>query len=136
MAASLAVMMTGFGCASVAPEDTDAWRASQRPALTERAGARWAALIKGDLASAYGYLTPAYRDVVSLQQYMGRVGNVVDWRLARVRDVRYDSPTVASVTMEVTYKYALPGAGDVLESVRLLDEKWQYKQRDWWYISK
>jgi hypothetical protein len=39
--------------------------------VTARAEARWAAMVKGDLDTAYGYMSPASRQVTSLDKYKG-----------------------------------------------------------------
>lgn len=124
------------GCATLEPEESEKWRESQRPVLKARAEARWGALIKGDIESAYMYTTPEYRAVVNLQQYKGKYGRVVDWRGARVVDIGYDVPTVASVSVEVTYRVDLPGTGgELIETKKAISEKWIYKNREWWYTS-
>jgi hypothetical protein len=124
------------GCATLEPEESEKWRESQRPLLKARAEARWDALIKGDVEKAYLYTTPEYRAVVNPQQYKGKYGRVLDWRGARVVDISYDVPTVAAVSVEVTYRIGLPGAGgEVIETQKAISEKWIYKNREWWYTS-
>jgi len=124
------------GCATLQPEESEKWRESQRPVLKARAEARWGALIKGDIENAYTYTTPEYRAVVNLQQYKGKYGRVVDWRGARVVDISYDVPTVATVSVEVTYRVDLPGTGgELIETQKAISEKWIYKNREWWYTS-
>lgn len=124
------------GCATLEPEESEKWRESQRPVLKARAEARWGALIKGDIENAYTYTTPEYRAVVNLQQYKGKYGRVVDWRGARVVDIGYDVPTVATVSVEVTYRVDLPGTGgELIETKKAISEKWIYKNREWWYTS-
>jgi len=124
------------GCATLQPEESEKWRESQRPVLKARAEARWGALIKGDIEKAYTYTTPEYRAVVNLQQYKGKYGRVVDWRGARVVDISYDVPTVATVSVEVTYRVDLPGTGgELIETQKAISEKWIYKNREWWYTS-
>lgn len=124
------------GCATLEPEESEKWRESQRPVLKARAEARWDALIKGDIEKAYIYTTPEYRAVVNLQQYKGKYGRVLDWRGARVVDISYDVPTVATVSVEVTYRASLPGTGgEMIETQSLISEKWIYKNREWWYTS-
>ena len=124
------------GCATLQPEDSEKWRESQRPVLIERAEARWNALIKGDIEKAYTFTTPDYRAVVSAQQYRGKYGRVADWRMARVVNVSYDVPTVAAVSVEVTYRVGIPGAGgELIETQKSISEKWIYKDREWWYIA-
>lgn len=125
------------GCASIGPADTEGWRSSQRPVIKQRAEARWDALIKGNYETAYGFLTSAQRSVVSLQQYKGSIGGAVLWQVARVDDIRYDSPTVAAVSVAVTYRFMPPGSGGKeIESVRQMQEKWLYKDGGWWYTAQ
>jgi hypothetical protein len=124
------------GCAALQPNSGEQWQESQRPVLAARAEARWGALIKGDIENAYMYTTPEYRAVVNLQQYKGKYGRVLDWRGARVVDISYDVPTVATVSVEVTYRVDLPGAGgELIETQKTISEKWMYKNREWWYTS-
>ena len=125
------------GCVSVSPEDSETWRASQQPVLMQRAETRWNALIKGDYEAAYEFLSPAQRSVVSLQQYKRSIGGAVQWRVAKVDDIRYDLPTVAAVSVAVTYRFVPPGSGGKeVESVRQMQEKWLYKDGVWWYTAQ
>ncbi len=104
--------------------------------LKERAEARWDALIKGDVEKVYGYASPEYRSVVSLQQYKGKYGRVIDWRMARVANVSYNESTVATVSVEVTYRVDVPGTGGKsIETQKAISETWIYKDREWWYSS-
>lgn len=139
LVATIMAMVLGFGmtgCASLLSDDV-APQETQKQQLKVRAEARWEALIKGDLQQAYAFMSPDYRNVVSLQQFKSRYGRTVEWRLARIDDIRYDSPTVASVMMGVTYRTMLPGArGDMFENRKILTEKWLYKDGEWWYIDQ
>ena len=134
LACVIALSLTG--CATLQPEDSEQWRASQRPVLEAQAEARWDALIKGDIEKAYLFTTPEYRAVVSLQQYKGKYGRVVDWRMANVVNVSYDDLTVATVSVEVTYRIGLPGMrGETIETQKAILEKWIFMNREWWYTS-
>ncbi len=132
-----AAALAGTGCATTKPEDSDKWYQSQRQALKSKVEARWAALIKGDTETAYMYLSPAQRSVVSLQQYRRTLGGSVQWRVAQVDDIRYDSPTVAVVSVALTYRFASSATGNKeIESVRQMQEKWLYKDGGWWYTTQ
>jgi hypothetical protein len=125
------------GCATSVPEDSDAWRNAQQQVLRQRAETRWNTLVKGDLEAAYEFLSPAQRSVVSLQQYKRSIGGAVQWRVAKVDDIRYDLPTVAAVSVAVTYRFVPPGSGGKeVESVRQMQEKWLYKDGVWWYTAQ
>lgn len=124
------------GCVTLQPEDSEKWRQSQQPVLKDRAEERWGALIKGDFEKAYTFSSPDFRAVVSAQQYRGKFGRALSWRLARVVNVSYDAPTVATVSVEVTYRASLPGTGgEMIETQSLISEKWIYKNREWWYTA-
>lgn len=132
----LVISLLLASCAST-PEDSDAWFDSQRPVIKARAEARWDALIKRDMEKAYSFLSPDVRTVVSAQQYRAKFGRVLDWRVARATDIRYDSPTVASVMVELTYRIDLPGQrGEQIENKTMLTEKWLFKQGGWWYSER
>lgn len=130
------VLLAVSGCVALQPEDSEKWRQSQHPALKDRAEKRWDALIKGNFEKAYTFTSPDFRAVVSSQQYRGKFGRALSWRLARVVNVSYDAPTVATVSVEVTYRASLPGTGgEMIETQSLISEKWIYKNREWWYTA-
>lgn len=141
MAVSMATLLCAAslflsGCAMLEPEGSEKWQEAQRKELATRAEDRWNALIKGDFEKVYSYTSPEYRSVVSLQQYKGKYGRSVDWRMARVANVSYDGPAVATVSVEVTYRVGLPrSGGEVIETQKAIFEKWIYKDREWWFTS-
>lgn len=111
------------------------WSEHVERQLAARVQARWDALIAGDYESAYGFETPAYRSVFSIQQYRGRIGDAVTWKSARVLSSKYDEIHMASVSVAVEYEAVVSLAGNV-RSVRVMAEKWLYSDGAWWYISQ
>jgi hypothetical protein len=75
----------------------------KRDVVTARAKARWDALIKGDLAAAYAYLSPASRATMTLDLYRAkhRVGL---YRSASIRDVSCEREA-CTVNVTLTYDY-------------------------------
>jgi hypothetical protein len=56
--------------------------------------------------------------------------------MARVANVSYDGPAVATVSVEVTYRVGFLGSGgEAIETQKAISEKWIYKDREWWHIS-
>jgi hypothetical protein len=56
--------------------------------------------------------------------------------MAKVLNVSYDDPAVATVSVEVRYRVDLPGIrGEVFETQKTIPEKWLYKDRKWWFVS-
>jgi hypothetical protein len=111
-----------------------AWLEAQKAVIAKRAEARWAALVAGDFAKAYGFESPEYRSVFSIQQFSGRFGGAVTWKLARTKSVEYDPGNVARVVVEVEYDAPIMAHGNV-RGVRQMMEKWLFTDGDWWYIS-
>jgi len=101
--------------------------------LKERVLARWQTLIKRDFEAAYSFETPAYRAIYTPRQFMGQQGGQVDWRAAKVKEIRYDDPMVARVVVEITYRYAEPGeSGQIRDSAQEIKETWLRKDGQWW----
>ncbi|MEP7206591.1 MAG: hypothetical protein ABI920_06610 [Casimicrobiaceae bacterium] len=89
------------GCAANMPRvDKDTPQEQKQKIVAERAEARWQALIKGDLDSAYSYLSPASRAANSLTLYKGKVKPGI-WRAAKADRVSCLAE-VCTVTMLVT----------------------------------
>jgi hypothetical protein len=62
------------GCAGLGGLTKDSPPKEKQAVVTERANARWAALIKGDIDTAYAYSSPASRKAVSIESFAGRRG--------------------------------------------------------------
>ncbi|MBK9675651.1 MAG: hypothetical protein IPO82_10660 [Betaproteobacteria bacterium] len=58
----------------------------RQAAVAARAQERWDAVIQGDFAKAYSYMTEASREVVTLERFKGRLGAVA-YRSAKVQGV-------------------------------------------------
>lgn len=82
-AAVLAAGALGIGaCASVpggASLSKETPSEAKEAAVTKRALERWDALLKGDTKTAYGYLSPASREVTTLERYQART-NTTSYR--------------------------------------------------------
>jgi len=96
-------------------------------AVRQRALARWQALIKDDIATAYGYLSPATRDVVSLDQYKGKVAR------GTFRDIKIDSVDCEAelCKVDVRLTYDRPRMKGM---VTPLKETWIIERGQFWYV--
>jgi hypothetical protein len=126
---SAIVALAASGCAN-APWggfSVDSPKEKKSAAVRERAEARWQALIKDDIATAYGYLSPTTRGVVSLDQYKGKVAR------GTFRDVKIDSveceAELCKVTLRLTYdRRAMKGM------VTPIEENWIIELGQFWYV--
>ena len=75
----------------------------KREAVTERVNARWAALIKGDMDTAYTFLSPASRAVTSLSAYKAEARGK-GFREAKIEKVECEAET-CKVTLMVVYDH-------------------------------
>ena len=97
--------------------------------VKERAQARWDALVSGDVAKAYGYLSPASRSTTTLRQYEGGITKGF-WRQAKVERVECSSGTLCEVHTSIEYEYQ----GRTTKTP--LKEAWLKEGATWWYVQK
>jgi len=96
-------------------------------AVTERAEARWQALIKGDLPAAYSYLSPGSRQAVSLETYK-RKHRVGFYRAVKIRTASCQAE-VCTVQLSLTYD-----TKDIKGVVTPITEKWLIEQGQVWFV--
>ena len=111
----------------VPPVAADANDASAE--VRDRAQGRWDALLRGDVAAAYAYLSPATRGTVSLLQYQQRI-RVGFWKRALVETVSCE-PEVCKVGLRITYDF---GGAKGVETP--LSESWIKGDGKWWAVMK
>ncbi|PWW43742.1 hypothetical protein DFR36_10994 [Melaminivora alkalimesophila] len=118
------------GCAAVGPASS-----SPEETVQDRANARWAALLKGDSAKAYGYLTPGYRAVHDEATYRKRRGSAVKWTGAEVVDVRCPEATKCLAKVRIEAKPFLGRKfGDTI--VTHVEETWLLEDGRWWLFER
>ncbi len=117
------------GCALNTPKTPEA-------IVAQRAQARWDALIKGDLETAYRYLSPGYRQVKSFERYKRGIFGVGIWQGAKVDKVVCEQPDVCKVTVMVTTRLVLPRVGAPMESTTPVYERWIRDDQGWWHVPR
>ena len=103
-----------------------------RPAadtVKERAQARWDALVKGELAKTYGYLSPTARKTLKLEDYAANMRTGF-WKAVTVDKVACDSPDVCAVSVTVEYEYKMG------RNKSPLQETWIREGSNWWYAQR
>lgn len=104
--------------------------------LTEaRVMARWKAILNGDYAAAYDYLTPAYRSSVSTLQYQrGLLLNQVKWTEARYNEsVCEDTTCKVKISIDYTLYGAVPGVNS-FDGKQVMEETWLKADGVWYYV--
>lgn len=93
--------------------------------VSARAKQRWDLMLKGDIDSAYGFLSPASRSVVTLDGFKNR--NKPSLKSIEVTNVSCGSPEVCDVTFHLVYDLR-----DIKDLKRDLMEKWVFDEGQWW----
>jgi hypothetical protein len=115
------------GCASMGGVTKDSPPEAKRALVSERVKARWAALIEGNLDKAYTFLSPASRELVSLEAYK-RVARGTGFREAVIEKVECPG-AVCDVELRITYDHRL-----MKGIVTPLAEKWVIEEGQAWYV--
>ena len=103
----------------------------KQAAVKERVNARWAALIKGDMDAAYGFLSPTSRETLSLATYVSRIGKI-KYTSATVESVNCEAEA-CRVELKVTYDYPVPGK--IMRGIQTaLSETWVLDKGAAWLV--
>jgi len=95
--------------------------------VKERAQLRWDALIKDDIPAAYAYLSPASRDVLTVEQYKAKTPRGT-FKAASVDSVECEAE-LCKVKLRLTYDHArMKGV------VTPLNEIWILERGQFWYV--
>jgi hypothetical protein len=118
LAVALAVAVSG--CAAVQSKpDTEI--------VKERAQARVSAVVGGEFSKAYGYISPAGRSAMTVEDYISTMRRGF-WKSATVEKVECITPEVCEVQLAIEYEAR--GA----RTRTPLKEKWIKDGPNWWYV--
>lgn len=121
-------ILTLAGCGTVGGSSV-ASSADPKVIVAQRAEARWKALMRGHLDTAYDYLSPATRQVLSFDVYRARVKPGM-WREVKISAVTCDAELCKA---NVLLKYDLR---DIKGLEMDLEESWLKEEGSWWYVQK
>ncbi len=79
-----------------------------KEAVTEKVTARWEALKKHDIETAYTFLSPSYRELTGLLAYAKTKGDAVTYQTAKINSVECPGETPEVCTAKVTIKGEYP----------------------------
>lgn len=120
-------VLCGFSIiASAACERAAQAKAATEKYVSQRAQARWDALVKGDLKSAYTYLTPATRSIQSYDEYASKIHRKI-WTAAKVEKVECDESALCKAQIAITYD-----ASRFKDMSANIPETWIKVDDEWW----
>jgi hypothetical protein len=115
------------GCAMMGGVSKDSSPEDKRAAVTERVNARWAALLKGDLDTAYTFLSPATRETVSPGSYKG-LARGKGYRKIAIESVECQVE-VCNVRLMLTYDHRI-----MKGIVTPVEERWVIDRGQFWFV--
>lgn len=129
---ALVALMVAAGCATTGGLTKDTPPEVKVAAVKERSNARWLALINGDKDAAYAFLSPGTRELISVEQYRGRV-QTGGFRSVRIEKVDCDTET-CQVGLMLTYDYT-SGKGTTQQKgiTTYVQETWVLEKGQAWF---
>lgn len=108
---------------------------SEVSTIEQRATARWNALLSGDLAGAYEYLSPGYRTSVSSLQYQRSILlKRVAWTSAKYLESECEVATCkVKINLGFTVSGALPGVKSY-NGTQIIEESWVLIDGQWYLV--
>jgi len=110
---------------------------SNKNVLIQRVSDRWRCLERNDYACAYQFLSPAYREVFSVESYLNGYGSQLERMLTGAKVVAYDrKAAVASVrvgVMSQSLKDTSSASRAIGVTPSTFDEAWLWNRGQWWY---
>ena len=103
--------------------------------IKERATARWNALLSGDLAGAYEYLSPGFRSSVSSIQYQRSILiKKVKWTSVQyIESDCAESSCKVTVLLDYTVYGGLPGVKS-FDGAQTIHESWLLIEGTWYFV--
>ena len=102
---------------------------SPEKAVESRARQRWDLMMKGDMAGAYEFLSPASKATVPKESYLKRRGGGRYWRSVTMQEVNCTAET-CKVKMVLEYDLT----PDVKGLKREIMETWIQDEGAWWLV--
>ena len=118
------------GCAALAPTPQ-----TPEEIVQARADARWAAMLKRDFATAYGYLAPGVRALTPERTFVASVGNAVQWVNAKTARVRCAEAGRCVASVRIEAKVFNPRMKNATVTT-YYDEAWVLQNGQWWLFTK
>jgi hypothetical protein len=125
--ALLAVAVTG--CASMGGLTKDSSAEAKQALVSERINARWQALIKGDVDTAYTYMSAASQEAMPLKVYKVKHKPGM-WRSVRIESLQCEAE-ICKAKMILTYDH------ERMKGIQTpFEESWIIEKGTAWYVNR
>jgi len=117
------------GCASMGGLTKDSSAEAKQALVSERIYARWQALIKGDLDTAYTYMSAGSQEAMSLKVYKAKHKPGM-WRAVKIESMQCEAE-ICKAKMTLTYDH------DRMKSIQTpFEENWIIEKGTAWYVNR
>jgi hypothetical protein len=125
----LALALLVAACAGTGGGPSDEQR------VGKRAQERWDLVLAGDLAAAYGFLSPAQRSATSSLDYQRSVlQSRIRWKEARLDSAECGLETCeVRVSLDMTIVSPVPGV-TAYDIEQIVTEQWVKAENEWWFV--
>ncbi len=135
----LLITLLSAGCQTLPPEvvaNRKAKTLTPEQLVTERAKARWDALIAGDIEKSYTYLSEGYRIGMPLASYSAkRSQDPFKIISVYIREVNCQDVEVCNVSIALTIEATMQTVGKK-QFPSILDEAWLKQGDSWFHVPK
>jgi len=133
----LLITLLSAGCQTLPPEvvaNRKAKTLTPEQLVTERAKARWDALIAGDYERAYAYLSAGYRLTMPLTTYsLKRSQDRFKITSAYIRGAACSSETICNAGITLTVEATMPNVGTKAFPTTQ-EESWLFQDGSWFHV--
>src|SRR6266404_510262 len=128
------VVVAIAACAGMGGVNKDSPPDVKAAVVKERSEARWQALIKGDLDTAYAYLSPGSKAATSIEAYRRQIRPGM-WRAVKVDSVECEGE-LCSVKLQLTYDIPRgPMSPKAIAGVETpIAERWVIENGSAWFV--
>ena len=129
----MVAILPGLVACAIVPEQSAAPVLDKQEIVAKLAQSRWEALQKRDLEAAYKLMSPASRDLTTLEQFRAKSGRVT-WKAAKVTKVECTADDLCKVQVDARYSLFVSRRGREVENDHAVTETWRNVAGSWWYV--
>jgi hypothetical protein len=118
------------GCALTGANDL-----SPEAQVRQRSTGYWQAMVAGDYATAYGYLSPGFRARISQTSYALRFAERTRWEGAEIQNVECE-PERCRVSLKARFTFKGNEVFPSHSSSVDVKESWLEQDGEWWLVPK
>lgn len=101
--------------------------------VRERASGYWQAMVEGDYAAAYGFLSAGSKTLVSERAFARRFEGQTQWKSWKISGISCEDE-VCAVDLEAAYRFSGRPPFPPFDGKKQSQDKWILSDGDWWLV--